>query len=65
MAKELIQGGLYRPKTSKLRANKRELAMGIKVEMEHTSSRKVAREIALDHLTEDPHYYTKLRKARL
>ena len=40
----------------------RELAMGIKVELEHTKSRRLAREIAMDHLSEDPRYYTKLKK---
>jgi hypothetical protein len=40
----------------------RELRMGIKVEMEHTKSRRLAREIAMDHLSEDPRYYSKLRK---
>lgn len=39
-----------------------ELEMGIEVEMEHTRNRKIAREIAMDHLSEDPRYYTKLRK---
>lgn len=34
--------------------------MGIKVEMEHTSDPDIAKEIALDHLTEDPEYYTHL-----
>jgi hypothetical protein len=42
-----------------------QLDKGIKVELEHTSDRKVAREIALDHLGEDPHYYNKLAKAEL
>lgn len=37
-----------------------ELAKGVKVEMEHTNSARVAKEIAMDHLTEDPEYYTKL-----
>lgn len=36
------------------------LARGIKVELEHTSDPKVAKEIAMDHLTEDPKYYEKL-----
>lgn len=36
--------------------------MGIRVELEHTRSRRVAREIACDHLTEDRRYYTKLRR---
>lgn len=39
-----------------------ELAMGVEVELEHTKSRKVAREIALDHLNELPDYYTRLKK---
>jgi hypothetical protein len=38
----------------------KQLKMGIKHEMEHTSSKEIAREIALDHLAEDPKYYTKL-----
>jgi hypothetical protein len=42
-------------------ADKNELAMGLKVEMEHTTSKKIAKEIALDHLSEDPKYYTKLK----
>lgn len=37
-----------------------ELAMGIEVEMEHTVDQNKAKEIALDHLTEDPKYYTHL-----
>lgn len=35
---------------------------GLKVEMEHTTSKKVAAEIAKDHLFEDPMYYSKLQK---
>lgn len=42
-----------------------ELQMGIKHEMEHTTDRNVAEEIALDHLAEDPHYYSKIKKAHL
>lgn len=38
-----------------------ELEMGIDVEQEHTRNKKIAKEIALDHLTEDPKYYTKLK----
>ena len=44
---------------------KKQLEKGIKVEMEHTSHIKVAREIALDHLSEDLHYYKKLAKIEL
>lgn len=39
-----------------------QLRMGIEVEMEHTKDRALAQEIALDHLAEDPKYYTKLKK---
>ena len=39
-----------------------QLALGIKTEKEHTTRKEIAREIALDHLAEDPRYYTKLRK---
>jgi len=41
---------------------KKQLNKGIKVEMEHTKDRKVAKEIAMDHLFEDPRYYDKLKK---
>jgi hypothetical protein len=39
-----------------------QLAAGIKVELEHTSDRALAREIAMDHLTEDADYYRKLAR---
>lgn len=42
-----------------------QLDKGIKVELEHTTERNVARKIALDHIGEDPHYYNKLEKANL
>jgi 2'-5' RNA ligase len=38
------------------------LAKGVKVEMEHTSERPIATEIAMDHLSEDKAYYDKLEK---
>jgi hypothetical protein len=40
-----------------------QLAKGIKVELEHTSDRAVAKEIAMDHLGEKPDYYDRLEKA--
>ena len=40
----------------------KQLAKGVKVELEHTSSRAIATEIAMDHLKEDPRYYDKLAK---
>ena len=39
-----------------------QLKKGIKVEMEHTNDPKIAREIAKDHLTEDPKYYDHLEE---
>lgn len=39
-----------------------QLKMGIEVEMEHTTSRKIAEKIAKDHLAEIPDYYTRLAK---
>ena len=40
----------------------KELEMGIKIEMEHVDDKALAKEIAMDHLAEDPKYYTKLKK---
>lgn len=34
-----------------------ELRRGQKHELEHTDDPKLAKQIALDHLAEDPHYY--------
>jgi len=42
-----------------------QLDKGIKVELEHIKDREIAREIALDHINEDPHYYNKLAKVGL
>lgn len=39
-----------------------QLQQGIQVELEHTSDIKVAKEIALDHLSERPDYYEQLKK---
>jgi len=39
-----------------------QLALGTKHEMEHTNDPKIAQEIAMDHLSEDPNYYKKLKK---
>jgi nicotinamide-nucleotide adenylyltransferase len=42
-----------------------EFKKGISVEMEHTTDREVAKEIALDHLFENPKYYTNLAKVEI
>ncbi|NBO36579.1 hypothetical protein EBU91_03455 [bacterium] len=39
---------------------KKELESGISIEKEHTSEESTAKKIAMDHLFEDPKYYTKL-----
>ena len=36
------------------------LEAGIRIELEHTTSKDIATEIAMDHLYEDPKYYEKL-----
>lgn len=41
---------------------KKQLKKGINIEKEHTKSEKMANEIAIDHLYEDPKYYDKLDK---
>ena len=41
---------------------KKQLDKGIKVEKEHTKDEFMAKEIAMDHLSEDPKYYEKLSK---
>jgi hypothetical protein len=43
-------------------ADEKELKLGIKVEMEHTKNKAIAKRIALDHLAELPDYYTRLLK---
>ena len=58
--KNKLKGG----KGDKLTAdqvNPHELSAGIRVEMEHTLDVNLAKEIALDHLSEDPNYYTHLK----
>ena len=42
--------------------DQKELKLGIKIEMEHTDDPELAKEIAMDHLTEMPDYYTRLEK---
>jgi hypothetical protein len=58
---EKIPGGLGKDKKPN-DFNKDDLEAGVKVEMEHTEDRDIAKEIAMDHLTEDKDYYRKLRK---
>ena len=69
---EILQGGLADKKSLQDLARKhkmkdiselkKQLQVGIKVELEHTDNKKKAREIAMDHIFEDPKYYDKLSK---
>lgn len=43
----------------------KEIAMGTKVEMEHTKSKEEAEKIAKEHLAEHPDYYSRLKSAGL
>lgn len=45
--------------------NAAQLKRGTDVEMEHTNKRSIAKQIAMDHLVEDPQYYVKLSKFHL
>ena len=58
--KDLIPGGLADGKKPS-DFPKKSIQQGSKVEREHTSSKAIAKEIAMDHLTEDPKYYDKLK----
>lgn len=58
--RERLPGGLAAGRSPE-EFDTRSLREGTRVELEHTSDRGIAREIAMDHLTEDPDYYNKLR----
>lgn len=66
---EKMEGGLAEGKHPAAIADKHsvsldhinnQLNLGIQIEQEHTDSEQTAWEIAMDHLYEDPDYYTKL-----
>ncbi len=42
--------------------DRKQLDLGVRVELEHTDNKAIALKIALDHLAEDPEYYTKLAR---
>ena len=73
-----LQGGASKPPTlpavakrhgitdeATLLSLSKQLELGVAVESEHADNKGIAEEIALDHLWEDPEYYTKLIKAGL
>lgn len=61
VSEDAIRGGLADLKSEK-DFDPAQLKKGIKVELEHTDDYQMAKEIAMDHLTEDPKYYDKLAK---
>jgi hypothetical protein len=64
--KDLNEGKKKKEPKKELHPNQihpQELRMGIKVELEHTDSLDKAKKIALDHLAENPFYYTALKLA--
>lgn len=61
-ASELLRGGKADGAPDKA-FDQGELRRGVRHELEHTSSRPLAKEIAKDHLAEHPHYYSELSRA--
>lgn len=59
--KDIVPGGKSEGKPDS-DFDPKQIEMGIKVEMEHTDDKDLAKEIAKDHLTEFPDYYTRLKK---
>lgn len=53
---------MFKPVKSDKFYNKKQLERGIKVEMEHTTKRSIAKKIAKHHLDEHPAYYIELAK---
>jgi hypothetical protein len=49
-------------KVADVKFDKKELKLGIKIEMEHTDDPEIAKSIAKDHLSECKDYYTRLLK---
>jgi hypothetical protein len=60
---ELNEAKYKKPELHPNQIHPGELRMGIRVEMEHTDDVDKAKKIALDHLAENPFYYTALKLA--
>ena len=60
-AKDVLPGGKGDNKADS-DFNPKQIADGVKIEAEHTPNPKIRKEIAKDHLTEMPDYYTKLKQ---
>ena len=59
---DIFQGKADKEGISEKDVDQNELSMGIKVELEHTKNKDIAKKIALDHLAEMSDYYSKLKK---
>ena len=67
-ARKITQGiltGGAGDKTNPDSLNQAQLQVGILVQMQHTNKKQIAKQIAVDHLTQHPNYYTKLIRAGL
>ena len=58
---QVLEGGVG-DETEASDVDSEQLKEGLSTEEEHTDDEKEAEEIALDHLTEDPEYYSKLKE---
>jgi hypothetical protein len=58
---EINEAKYKKPELNPNQIHPQELRMGIKVELEHTDNLDKAKKIALDHLAENPFYYTALK----
>lgn len=61
LSNDYLEGGLADDATPDL-FDKEQISKGIKVEMEHTNDPKIALEITMDHLMENPKYYDYLEQ---
>jgi len=57
-----ITANVIKPKKPESSYDKKELQKGLKVEQEHTTTKKLQKNIAKNHLDEDKNYYKKLNK---
>lgn len=60
-SKEILKGGKADGISDK-KFDPKKVLRGMKHEAEHTNNKKIQKEIAKDHLTEDPNYYQHLAK---
>jgi len=56
-SEKFIKNGVKEAKDM-MKYDPKQLKVGTKIEMEHTTNKKIAEKIAKDHLREHPNYYT-------